>query len=456
MSFDRAVFGCSLLLALVTSKGLWAESWPTYRHDPRRSAVSDEQLSFPLRQAWVRKSNQPPQTAWSGPAKWDAWTGNSGLQSMRNFDPCFFVTVDNGHVFFGSSVDDAVHALDASSGEELWVYITGAAVRLPPTLYEGKAYFGSDDGVVYCCDSRTGKLVWKLAAAPSKLRVTSDRKLISLWPIRTGVLVRDGMACFGASLVPWKPSYLWQVDALTGKADAERCFRTEVSEVTLQGALLASDERIYVPQGRAAPLAFNSSDGASIGPIGEAGGVFCILTEDEMLLTGPQNQKSPTDQMRVADALNRERLATFSGANRIIVDGQKAWVPTAGQLKLLDRSLYVSASVDAGRANRIVRDKKITDPAVKEKAKADMAAALERQKTAWRWGVECPPPSELIKAGDTVFVGLDDEVRAYHAGTGERVWASPVEGTAHGLAVAEGRLFVSTGRGHVYAFEQQP
>lgn len=92
-------------------------TWPTYRHDNRRSGVTPESLAFPLVRQWVWKSPQPPQTAWSGPAKWDAYSGNSGLQSMRNFDPCFYVTSDGERVLFGSSADDAVHAIDAATGK---------------------------------------------------------------------------------------------------------------------------------------------------------------------------------------------------------------------------------------------------------------------------------------------------------------------------------------------------
>jgi len=110
------------------------ENWSTYRHDNRRSGVTSDTVLFPLDPLWVWKSPQPPRTAWSGPAKWDAYTGNRDLQSMRNFDPCFFVTADKDFVFFGSSSDDAAHALDAATGKEVWVNVAGAPVRLPPTI----------------------------------------------------------------------------------------------------------------------------------------------------------------------------------------------------------------------------------------------------------------------------------------------------------------------------------
>lgn len=446
----------TLLMSLLISGFLLAaksqaQSWPTYRHDARRSGVTDETIKFPLQQSWLRESKQPPQTAWTGPAKWDAYAGNTDLQSMRNFDPCFFVTASGDSLFFGSSVDDAVHALDAASGKEKWVHFTGAAVRFPPTLDSGLAYFGSDDGFAYCCDQKTGKLVWRRQASVKNERITSNRKLISKWPVRTGVLIQSGHAFFAGSLVPWKTSFLLSVNAETGAIDSG--YQSEISGVTLQGALLASSKRLYVPQGRAAPLAFSIADGKSLGAIGEAGGVYCILTEDEMLLAGPSNQKSADSQIRVADGDSRRRLATFSGASQILVSGNLAWIPVNGKLKMLDRSQYVSAQRTIDAANAIINNKKLPDPSAKSAAKKQREQAEKLKASAWKWESDCPIPSGIIKAGDAILTGMKDEVRAYSSQTGDLVWQARVNGNAHGLAVAGGRLFVSTGRGHIYAFE---
>ncbi len=187
----------------VVADSLWAQSWPTYRHDARRSGVTTEELKFPLQQTWVRIAKQPPQTAWTGPAKWDAYSGNSGLQSMRNFDPCFFVTAADGKAFFGSSVDDAVHALDAATGKEQWVHFTGAAVRFPPTIDSGRVYFGSDDGYVYCCDAASGDLIWRRQASTENQRITSNRKIISLVAGANGRVDsrRPGLLCWFARAV---------------------------------------------------------------------------------------------------------------------------------------------------------------------------------------------------------------------------------------------------------------
>ncbi|MEM7384585.1 MAG: PQQ-binding-like beta-propeller repeat protein, partial [Verrucomicrobiota bacterium] len=278
-------FACLFLPFAFTSL-LQAGDWPTYRHDNRRSGVTSEELTLPLTRSWVYQSPIPPRTAWTGPAKWDAYSGNDGLQSLRNFDPAFFVTCVGDQVCFGSSVDNAVHCLSAETGKPIWTAFTGAPVRLPPTLHDGRAYAGSDDGKVYCFDGSTGDVVWEKRAAPTERLIPNDGHLISPWPVRTGVLIQNGRAYFAASLMPWQTSYLYAADPATGQHDGEGLYQRQKEGVTLQGALLASKTQLYVPQGRAAPLAFSLKEGAMSGFIKEAGGVFCILTEDDQLLSG--------------------------------------------------------------------------------------------------------------------------------------------------------------------------
>ena len=109
-----------------------AEVWPTYRHDNRRSGVSPSSLQLPLTEAWVHNGGLPQQ-AWTGPAKWDAYSSNEGLQSMRNFDPCYFTTAAHNLIYYGSSSDNALHCLDAITGEEQWQHFTNSSVRFHGT-----------------------------------------------------------------------------------------------------------------------------------------------------------------------------------------------------------------------------------------------------------------------------------------------------------------------------------
>ena len=111
--------------------------------------------------AWIHRSSHPPRTAWAAPARWDAYKGIRGLRAMRSYDRAAHVVVVGKNLFFGSSVDDAVHCLDTRTGRERWVFVTDGPVRIAPTVFEGRVYFGSDDGRAYCVGAADGKLVWR-------------------------------------------------------------------------------------------------------------------------------------------------------------------------------------------------------------------------------------------------------------------------------------------------------
>ena len=68
------------------------------------------------------------------------------------------------------------------------------------------------------------------------------------------------------------------------------------------------------------------------------------------------------------------------------------------------------------------------------------------------WRKPCTAESAVIVAGNLVLAGGADQVTAFDAETGKEVWKADVEGAARGLAVASGKLFVSTTEGKIYCF----
>jgi len=431
-----------------------AEVWPTYRHDNRRSGVSPSSLQLPLTEAWVHNGGLPQQ-AWTGPAKWDAYSSNEGLQSMRNFDPCYFTTASHNLIYYGSSSDNALHCLDASTGEEQWQHFTNSSVRFPPTLVGEQAWFGSDDGYIYCANALTGKTLWKKQAAPSDRLIPSNGKLISPWPVRTGITVENGRAFFAASLLPWKTSYLWCIDAKT----AERAYLTEHQGVTLQGAMLAGGDRLYIPQGRAAPITLNQNDGKKTGTIGQAGGTFCLLTEDNQLIAGPPNQKERDEQLRIADPKSGKRLTTFNNTTRVVVTEGKAYLHSTGNLQCLD--LTRKAQLETLLNNQRAILKKL-DPKVEknlaqiEILKKEISTLQTQIKSCLLWTIAHPSPFELVVAGAQLIVGLDNQVSILDIKTGKPLWQHKVTGRAYGLTPAEGRLIVSTDLGYIHTFHKRP
>ena len=85
---------------------------------------------------WMRPARHKPQRA---------WVGRSLALSRMKFDWAYSVAVADGTLFFGSSADDKVYALDAATGREKWSVFTGGPVRLAPAVADGRVIVGSDE-----------------------------------------------------------------------------------------------------------------------------------------------------------------------------------------------------------------------------------------------------------------------------------------------------------------------
>ncbi len=401
-----------LLLIVLAGVGLEtaaAADWPTFQQNYRRNAKTSEQLNIgELGLAWTWRSPAPPQPAWSRPAKWDAYAGIRDLGSMRNYDPVFHVVVSGGRVFFGSSADGAVHCLDLASGKEKWVFFTEGPVRSPPSIVAGAAYFGSDDGHAYAVDVKTGRQIWKYRPRELSERIVNNGRLIPLLPIRSGVVVSEGVAYFAASLLPWETSYLCAVNARTGLLEGPGSFQHALPNVTFEGAMAMSPTRLIAPQGRVAPKLFSRSEGKSLGDLKGGGGCFVVLADESHIFHGPGNKKG---WLKASDGKSRETIATYEKGRAIVVDGDVSYL-------LTNTSLIASDFV----------------------------------KRKHLWTVDCAQHHAVILAGDTLFAGGDDEIAAYAAKDGALLWRRAAPGRVHGLAVAGGHLLASTDQGAILSF----
>lgn len=125
---------CLLFIALQSTLG--ASDWPAYRNDAERSSATNESFTLPLNAAWVFQSAQAPKPAWPEPGR---------AMNTLDFDYAFQPVVAGEIVYFGSSADDTVRAIDLATGKAIWSYSTGGPVRFAPQISEGRCYFASDD-----------------------------------------------------------------------------------------------------------------------------------------------------------------------------------------------------------------------------------------------------------------------------------------------------------------------
>jgi outer membrane protein assembly factor BamB len=69
----------------------------------------------------------------------------------------------DGKVIVGGR-DKVVHCLNASTGKQIWEFVTRSRVESSPAVVEGRVYIGSNDGKFYVLDESTGAKLWEFEA----------------------------------------------------------------------------------------------------------------------------------------------------------------------------------------------------------------------------------------------------------------------------------------------------
>jgi outer membrane protein assembly factor BamB len=432
-----------------------AEDWPTFMHDKHRSGVTGERLELPLNESWVYKALHQPQPAWPEPAKQDFWHRQFNLRSTVAYDRAFHVVGAGDTIYFASSADDKVYALDSMTGQQRWTFFTEGPVRLAPCISNGKVYVASDDGSVYCLSADDGSLVWKHKGNERERIIPGNDRMISTWPIRSGLLVDNGILYFAAGLFPNQGANLSALSAEDGSVKWTRKIT-----ISPQGYLLASNERLYVPTGRTNPFIFARADGESLGELSSGGGTFALLTEN-VLVTGPGRREK---ELNASDVETRDKIATFGGL-RMLVGGPTAYMQSEKQLSAFDREAYLQLSRERNllisKRDALIEQLKKTDKTTLQATQfqqeiGTLATRInelsKKMKDCYLWTVKCEYPYAMIMGGDTLFVGGDSKVAAIETSMGKIIWQAPVSGKAYGLSIINGRLYVSTDKGLIHCF----
>jgi outer membrane protein assembly factor BamB len=169
----------------------YRDDWPVFRHDNRRSGATTQQIPAELKTAWQSRLGGRLST----------------------------VTVAGGKVFVAAIDAHTLYALDSTSGKTAWSFLTGARIDSPPTICQGRVYFGCADGCVYCLRAADGALVWKFLAAASDRQLLSYGQLESVHPVHGSVLIEnDALYCMaGRSMFLDGGIRFYRLEPLTGK-----------------------------------------------------------------------------------------------------------------------------------------------------------------------------------------------------------------------------------------------
>ncbi|MCP4782110.1 MAG: PQQ-binding-like beta-propeller repeat protein [Fuerstiella sp.] len=233
-----------------------------WRNDAQRSGVSAAELPTELNLQWTRQL----------PAPSPAWPNEMRLHFDASYEP----VVLGSTMFVGSMIDGSLSAYDCASGDELWRFYANGPVRLAPVAFKDRVCFGSDDGWLYCLDSATGELSWRVPGAPTDraaYRHLGNANLVSFWPVRGGPVFADNVVYFGAGIWPTLGVYVHAVDARTGRLiwtndnshgiENVRVDHNYLQEsgISPQGHMLVSGDMLIVPNGRSMPARLDRETG---------------------------------------------------------------------------------------------------------------------------------------------------------------------------------------------------
>jgi len=423
--FSRAAT-CITFVAIVVVPGL-ASDWPTYRGDGMRSGYTAEELPANLAPCWSYRPRHAPMPAWPG------------RDTRMPFDRAFHTVIVGDTLLFGSSADGKVRALNTATGEERWTFLTGAPVRFAPAVWRDRAFVVSDDGFLYCLGAQDGKLLWKLRGGPSDSMVLGNGRLISRWPARGGPVVADGVVYWAAGIWPSEGAFIYATDALTGKVvwcnnKAGGMFMPQphptanaYSGVSAQGDLLVVGDKLLVPTGRAVPAAFSRATGKllyfHLQAFGKAGGASIAATDSHFFDAG----------YAFDAATGKQGFRPGADAMTMAITPETIVYATAKEIAAVDRGNLWQKKVTVSKGKKSTQTV-FTEP-------------------IWRIPNPHKPISALIVAGDKAIVGSTNKVSVLDMKSRKVLLTKPVDGEPLGLAVAGGRLFVSTDRGTIHCFD---
>ena len=409
------LFGVFLSCSVLSGTFVAASDWSMWRGDAQRTAVTQESLPDELTLNWKRVYS-PRQQAWDDPLNLDLMT----------YDRVFEPIVVGGRLIVGFNDRDKVVAFDTDSGEVVWTFFTDGPVRFPAAAWKDKVYFTSDDGFLYCVSVEDGELIWKFRGGPSSQKAIGNQRLISVWPARGGPVIRDETVYFAASIWPMMGTFIYALDAQTGKIEwindgtgaqyiKQPHSAPSFAGVAPQGAFVATEDHLIVPGGRSVPAVFNRNDGSlkyfEINAGGKGTGGSFVAASDSRFYVHTRLKGTRAFEIESG-------VKTAFMPNEPVLHGEYLYTAILNDDKPLIRAY--------GPQDKVL------------------------------WDIEADGRGDLILAGDRLYAAGKSEISVVQLPDSDHdaklVTTIPVKGQVERLLCGDGKLFAVTLDGSILAF----
>jgi len=459
-----------VILGLLLGTELLGADWPQFRYDAGRTAASPEELPEKLHLQWIRELGAPR------PA--------FPLEVRLLFDASYEPVVVGKTMFVPSMVNDSITALDTATGAERWRFYAEGPVRLAPVVWQGKVFFVSDDGYLYCLNAADGQQLWKFCGLPvhrQDRKLLGHGRLISLWPARGGPVLADGVVYFAAGLWPADGVFVHALYAESGRVLWSNTESNHIPEanmdhgigqyagITPQGYLAVVGGRLVVPCG-AQLTAFLDLKTGKLQDYHTGWGGRVGLPKGTWFAAGVSSYLSHSGDLYDLTRLNQERFRDArgrrdyksqlypGGLTRFQIDptNQKDLGPFCEPV-LTPEVIFTTepesgiVAQDLVTAELVSRDESEIPAHRQEDKYPDTLTGSFRRL----WNL----PSKMrihIKAGPRLYVGGLDQVAAIqipHADESPKItWNAKIQGTPHRMLAADERLFAVTREGRIYCF----
>ena len=174
------------------------DDWPLYRSDRWRSASSSGSGPESLKKRWTTELQKEiaEDQKMTGPILHD-WAENPVIKG-----PLSAPTVAGGIAYVTRPNAHELIAMNTDSGEIRWRFTANGRLDTPPAIYRDLCLFGTATGWVYALRADDGEMVWRMRAAPSDERIVAYGQVESPWPVPGAILVINDIAYFAAGRQP--------------------------------------------------------------------------------------------------------------------------------------------------------------------------------------------------------------------------------------------------------------